>query len=398
MLDLDLRYYCCRMVAMHTLILNHVLLAFALLVATVASGCSFVPASGPTTVEIEYQSGALPGGLSFELITLDANAVAALNAYQPGGFSRHFPGKQWVPSRLVGVGDVVSVVIWEPGQQGLFSRAEDGGRAELGPFVVTQSGTFYAPYIGKVHAAGKSVEVLRKAIEEVMKTKTQDPEVVVTIQENASSLVTVNGDVKKPGQYPLALRGEKLLDVIAKAGGNAHPSSETYVSFIRGATQGRQLLKTVFEHQSENIYVRPGDQIYLSHNPQTFTAFGAVEKVGEYPLQAGEVSLIEALGRVGGLEDGRANSVGLFVFRYESPELVRRIKPDAYIKSETAVPVIYQINMRHAQSYFYAQSFNVRDKDVIYVANAYGAELNKFSRILINVLAIGRSSTNVVTF
>lgn len=375
--------------------------AYLVLTICVMSGlaaCSIIPAAGPTSAEIEAQSGPRSSGLSFELITLDGSSIAALKGYHPTGFSKHFPGKRWVPSHIIGIGDTISVVVWEPGEEGLFSRAENGGRAELGPFVVNQSGTITVPYVGKVHAAGKSVERLQEAIQIALGGKAVDPQVVVTLVDNASSLVLVSGAVNSPGQYPLALRGERLLDVIAKAGGNAQKASETYVTFIRGSKQGRQLLKTVFENQGENIYVQPGDQVYLAHTPQTFTAFGAVPKVGEYPLQAGEVSLVEALGRVGGLEDGRANSVGLYVFRYESPSLVRSMKPDAKIASSGPVPVIYQINMRAAPSYFYAQSFNVRDKDVIYVSNAYGAELNKFTRILINVLAVGRSSTSVVTF
>ncbi|WP_434056003.1 MAG: polysaccharide biosynthesis/export family protein [Roseibium sp.] len=375
--------------------------AYLVLTICVMSGlaaCSIIPASGPTSAEIEAQSGPRSSGLSFELITLDGSSIAALRGYHPTGFSKYFPGKRWAPSHIIGIGDTVSVVVWEPGEEGLFSRAENGGRAELGPFVVNQSGTITVPYVGKVHAAGKSVERLQEAIQIALGGKAVDPQVVVTLADNASSLVLVSGAVNSPGQYPLALRGERLLDVIAKAGGNAKKASETYVTFIRGSKQGRQLLKTVFENQGENIYVQPGDQVYLAHTPQTFTAFGAVPKVGEYPLQAGEVSLIEALGRVGGLADGRANSVGLYVFRYESPSLVRSMKPDAKIASSGPVPVIYQINMRAAPSYFYAQSFNVRDKDVIYVSNAYGAELNKFTRILINVLAVGRSSTSVVTF
>ncbi len=377
---------------------NFAIKALVLTIAAAVAGCSFVPASGPTSAEIQAQSGTMPTGLSFELIDLDESSVAALRAYRPSGFSKHFPGKRWAPNHIIGVGDVVSVVVWEPGVQGLFSRAEEGGRAELGPFVVNQSGTITVPYVGKVHAAGKSVERLQDAIQIALSGKAVEPQVIVTLRENASSLVVVSGDVNEPGQYPLALRGERLLDVVAKAGGNTRPASETYVNFIRDGKQGRQLLKTIFEVQSENIFIRPGDQVYLAHNPQTFTAFGAVQKVGEYPVQADVVSLIEALGRVGGLEDARANSVGLYVFRYESRDLVRSIKPDADIGANNAVPVIYRINMRDAKSYFYAQSFTVRDKDVLYVSNAYGAELSKFARILIDTLAVGNVSNTAITF
>jgi polysaccharide export outer membrane protein len=50
------------------------------------------------------------------------------------------------------------------------------------------------------------------------------------------------------------------------------------------------------------------------------------------------------------------------------------------------VPVIYQVNLRDPASFFAAQGFPMHNKDVMYVANAPGAELQKFLTMLTDVV------------
>ncbi len=54
------------------------------------------------------------------------------------------------------------------------------------------------------------------------------------------------------------------------------------------------------------------------------------------------------------------------------------------------VPLVYRIDLRSAEGYFYAQTFPVRDKDTIYVANAASYDLSKFFTFI-------RSGTAVAT-
>ena len=58
------------------------------------------------------------------------------------------------------------------------------------------------------------------------------------------------------------------------------------------------------------------------------------------------------------------------------------IRPDLAGKLEARVPVVYRLNLRVGNGYFLAQSFPMRDKDVILLANADGAQLLKFFVLL----------------
>lgn len=366
---------------------------FALLVL---SACSTVPGSGPLSNELKKQSEEQAfDEFGYALVDINESSMKTILAHQPQGFQHKFSNEKWRPKSTVGVGDVISVVVWEPTQQGLFSGGEGGNRAELGPFQIEQSGKIPVPYVGQVTAKGRTIAEIRWAIQSQLKRKAIDPQVVVSLIENRSSTVSVNGDVQKAGQVPISQKGDRLLDMIAKAGGPSTPAGETMVTLVRGERRGTQLLRTIYENSAENLYVRAGDQVFLTHDPQTFTAFGAVQKVGEYPIVGQDVSLVEALGRVGGLSDNRANSTGLYLFRYEPSALLYDLGMTEYADTNTPTPVIYRLNMREGRSYFFGQSFLVRDKDIVYVANSYGTEFVKFIGIVSSVTSpiVGTAAT-----
>ena len=350
------------------------------------AACQNIPSSGPLSNELQKQSEEqLLSEYGYELVDINDSTMATILSYQPVGFKSTFSSKHWRPKSTVGVGDVLSVVVWEPGGNGLFSGGERGKKAELGPFQIEQNGKIPIPYVGQITAAGRTIAQIRWAVQSQLEGKAVEPQVVVSRLENRSSAVYVNGDVRKPGQISISLRGDRVLDILAKAGGSAAPASETLLTLVRGEKRGTQLLRNIFEDSNENLFVRADDQIFLTHDPQTFTAFGAVAKVGEYPIKAQDVSLIEALGRVGGLHDSRANSTGLYIFRYENAKLLADLGRAEFDDLRQEVPVIYRLNMREGRSYFFGQEFTIRDKDILYVANSYGTEFVKFVNIISSV-------------
>jgi len=225
---------------------------------------------------------------------------------------------------------------------------------------------------------------------------------MVNIVKNEYNTVVLNGDVTTPGRYPIALEGERLLDVIASAGGTKFPARETYVTFIRGETTGVQLVKTIIDQPNENIFVVKGDRIYLSHDPKRYTVLGAVTRPGIYVFEAAQVNVLEAVASAGGLLDNRADASGLFVFRYENPRTLDAIGVGYSRVVVGRVPTIYRIDMSHAKSYFYAQSFLLNDKDSVFVSNAKTVEVAKVLKLLNlatssvgNVVGAGRNFNNL---
>jgi polysaccharide export outer membrane protein len=81
------------------------------------------------------------------------------------------------------------------------------------------------------------------------------------------------------------------------------------------------------------------------------------------------------------------------VFRLEDAKALSWPKP-AVANADGQVPVIYRINLRDPRSFFVAQGFAVRNKDILYVSNAPAADLQKF----VNVIAgIGYPIANLIS-
>lgn len=353
------------------------------IIASFLTGCGALPGQGPTAITItseDIEGDAIRS--QYALINVDRTAVNAIHAYRPELFSKSFrkvPGGS--RSSRLGIGDRLVVTIWEAAPEGLFSTP-DGKQVSV-PVVVDENGYIFIPYAGRIRVAGLSVEGVRAGIQERLKGKAIEPQVLVIVEGNESSGVVVVGDVNKPGQYTMSVRGMRLLEAVARAGGSRQATYETVVTVKRGRAAGTARLVDLIEYPENNIWLAPGDNILLTHKPRTFSAFGAVKSTQLVPFKTESVTLAEGLAQVGGLKDFFADAAGIFLFRYEDRALVRKLKgPSADKFASNRVPVVYKLNLRQAEAFFLARSLEMRDKDIIYVANHPTAEFGKFLQII----------------
>ena len=129
---------------------------------------------------------------------------------------------------------------------------------------------------------------------------------------------------------------------------------------------------------ANNILVHPNDTIYLYREPQTFLAFGALGNQQQIPFGTWRISLAEAVAKAGGLNDGQADPASVFIYRGETRDVAEAMGIDCSKFQGPIIPVIYNINFRNPGSQFLATTFEMRNKDVIYVANSVSVEATKF--------------------
>jgi polysaccharide export outer membrane protein len=207
--------------------------------------------------------------------------------------------------------------------------------------------------------------------------------VSVRIAQNASSTVAVVADDGKATRVALTPRGERLLDVLTSAGGVSKPVDKVMVEVTRAGRVAYMPLESVIRNPQENIRLGPDDVVTAVYQPFSFTALGATNTTAEIPFEATGLTLAQALGRVGGLKDDRANIRGAYIFRFEDPAaLDPAIVATAHVTPDGRVPVIYRVDLSRASTLFAAQGFPMRNKDVLYVTNAPLSDLQKFVGIL----------------
>jgi polysaccharide export outer membrane protein len=123
--------------------------------------------------------------------------------------------------------------------------------------------------------------------------------------------------------------------------------------------------------------------VTVYYQPYSFTVLGATGTNAEVPLEGTTVTLSQALGRVGGLQDNRADIRGVFVFRFEDPKaLDPSLAAGARVTADGKIPVIYRVDLKNPATLLVAQTFPIKNKDVLYVANTPLSDLGKFVGIV----------------
>jgi polysaccharide biosynthesis/export protein len=358
------------------------------LAGMIVAGCSALPTAGPTASDVKHQE--IRGQETrFDLVDIDDNVVAALLASPGENFHTRFRKYGRPPQPRIGVGDSLVVSIWEAAGGGLFGSSPTdhvsaGSRSVTIPEqMVGQDGGISVPFADRVPAAGRLPVEVQKTIERRLAEKAIEPQAIVTITRSISNSATVTGEVISGARVPLSLKGDRLLDLIAAAGGAKTPVYETFVRLSRDGITATIPMEMLVSDPAENIYAYPGDVLTLVRLPQSFTVFGATGANAQVNFTAERMTLVEALAKAGGLQDLRADPAGVFLFRYEPPPIVKTLgRPELGTGPEGSSPMVYRLDLSDAKSYFLAQRFPIRDKDIIYVANADLNELQKFFTLL----------------
>ncbi len=181
------------------------------------------------------KEGIEPAALPYALVKLTPEVVNILGQHIPR-LSTAFAAQTPPKSFRFGIGDIVSVSIFEAAAGGLFT-SDAGVRA--GNFVtipnqaVDEQGNISVPYAGAIRARGRTPFEISKEITDKLQARALEPQVVVSLATQNTSLITVLGDVRSAGRFPASPAGERVLDAIARAGGTSAQGYDTWVSLKR---------------------------------------------------------------------------------------------------------------------------------------------------------------------
>jgi polysaccharide export outer membrane protein len=286
-------------------------------------------------------------------------------------------------------GDSLKVRIFERYGGNIFPTIA-GMAADLGVQRVAEDGTIKIPVVGVVQVAGLDLNQAEQRIIQQLGNKVQEPEVIVDFDSPRTQTVIVSGDVKKPGRWSILDDIRTIVDAINMAGGpiggsQLAPANQLEVVVRR---QGQVILRAQFSDllAGADIPVQKGDEIVVRSNPRVYTVLGAVMKSGNVEMTKANISLLEALGNVGGLQDQRANKTGVYVFRMGD-----------LVNNPTARARVFRLDLFQPVSIFIAQQFGVQARDVVYVTNAPLYEYDKIlSSIYRTFSIIGVARGNVL--
>jgi polysaccharide export outer membrane protein len=129
---------------------------------------------------------------------------------------------------------------------------------------VHQDGKITLPLVGDLEVGDKTPNQIEKIISQALSKYVVNPLVTVTVQEVLSKKYYLDGEVAKPGEYPL-VAPTTILEAISKAGGLAMFANTKKIYVLRGDQRIPFNYKDVIrgKNMKQNILLKPDDHIFV---------------------------------------------------------------------------------------------------------------------------------------
>jgi len=336
------------------------------LIACVALASCGIPRGAGFTSEVLAASNANTAAAGetpeydFEVYAVDRTTLPALQAW-PATADEPLPWirEQNQPASLViAQGDQVQLTIWDAEENSIFGA---GGVTALEPTQVNTAGQIFVPFIGDIRVSGMSSTTARQRIEEELVRTVPSAQVQLVVEPGRDNTANLAAGVTSPGLVPLPDRDFRILELFSQAGGPNPAFTSPQVRLIRNGRTFGVPFQRLLEEPGLNAAVRGGDRIFVVDDARKFVAFGATgsQSLVDFPQE--ELSALEAVALIGGVNAGSGNPESILIMRdYDS---------DAVADGISGPPkerVVFTIDLTTADGVFSAGRFMMEDGDVIY--------------------------------
>lgn len=289
---------------------------------------------------------------------------------------------------IIGVGDTVQVSIISSSESGFldFTTAQISpiSTTSLPPQTVRESGMLNIPPIGRLRAAGQSIQSFEALLERRLGEVLIEPSVIVELLDRQSARVNVIG-AAGGGAVPLTEVNTRLIDVIAASGGTGARTEDFVVRLSRRGSTHSVPLQLLYENPRYNVIMQPGDVVAIEAADRKFTVLGAS---GSQTLRFDEpeVALTEALSLAGGLRSGATSQTGVFIYRRVPRDVLASIGAEVAHIPAYDVPTVFRFDFVDPTVFFTASAFQVADGDILYVADSANVAINNVLDVITTVL------------
>ncbi|HEY4146754.1 polysaccharide biosynthesis/export family protein [Pinirhizobacter sp.] len=342
--------------------------------------CILAPGQHMKTGELNDKESAT--GSRYQLIPITPKLIAmdrasstvpgvdpSLIAYQPDSYR-------------IGPGDSLYITVWEHPE--LTSPAGSQQQTAANGRLVRPDGTLFYPYVGLLHASGLTVEELRVAITDRLTKYVEKPQVDISIVNYASQRVTLGGAFVKTDPQDITVTPLTLAQAVGTAGVNAQLADLSDVVLRRDGHEYHLDLDALSHapQGAQDIYLKGGDSIYLPYNDRHEAyVLGEVLRPQAISFKTSDLSLTQALGRSGGLNQTSSRGKSVYVIR-------------GVENMEKAPASIYQLDNTSPSAYAVAAQFSVKPGDVIFVGPAGITRWNRFLSQLLPLSGLISNAAN----
>lgn len=313
-------------------------------------------------LQTEITSAAHNDAPTYSVVEVSRASVPMISRWPTTGLEegyRWLSGTRGPKSNVIRAGDTVNLAVWDSQENSLLTATEQK-MVTMDGLVVSSTGTIFVPYIDEVAIAGNTPDQARRSIQSKLNAIVPDAQVQLSFAAGADNSVDLVSGVSSPGTFPLPSRDYRILSAISQGGGIASSLRNPSVRLTRGGTTYRVPAKDLLSKPALNVVLRGGDQIVVEEDDRYFTALGASGREQVLPFDRANISALEAISMMGGIDEIRADPKGILVLREYPASAVRRDRTGPEMPY-----VVFVIDLTSADGLFAARNFKINPKDTV---------------------------------
>ncbi len=265
------------------------------------------------------------------------------------------------PPYRIDRGDILSIIVWDHPELAGQGVAASTVNVDLGApgappagFVVDHDGRVQFPLAGMLKVGGLTEEQARAMVARCLARYIAAPNVTLRVQAYRSKRVYIDGEVKSPGLQAINDIPMTLMEALNRAGGLLPSADQSRIALERGDARYSIDLRSLVQKgiNPGNVMLADGDVVRVhSRDESKVFVSGEVVAPKALTMHNGRLTLNEALGESGGISPTTGDSRQVYVVRRS----VDRTE-------------VFQLDARKTGALAMAEAFELRPKDLVYVA------------------------------
>ncbi len=285
---------------------------------------------------------------------------------------------------LIGAGDLLSILVWDHPELNIAAAGaqalSSSGAQSPAAFVVDQQGMIQFPYVGAIKVAGLTELQARTQLAEKLVKSIKRPDITLRVLAFRSKKIYVDGEVKTPGNQAIDDVPMTLLEGITRAGGFLPTSDQSQITVARGGVSYPVNLPMLVKQGVDlgRLMLVPGDVVRVpSRDENKVFVLGEVNTPKALPMNNGSLTLAQALGEAGGLNQLSSSARQVYVIRGANQK----------------EPVVFNLDASSPVALALAENFELNPRDVVFV-DASG--LSRYNRIVSLILPTAATAATSV--